>query len=74
MSLSCLENKKIHSKEIKIKTSLGKHCLAVCKQAFVLQFESFKLLLKNRVFQEKTVFILYTDGRYIGLKKKKSPP
>jgi len=65
MSLSCSENMKIHSNGIKMETSLGKHHLAVCKQAFVLQFERFKLFLKNRVFQEKTVFILSTEGRYI---------
>lgn len=53
MSLSCSENLKNLSHGVKMETSLGKHCRAVWKQAFVLQFESIKLLLQTRIFPQK---------------------
>lgn len=52
-----------------MEASLGKHCLAVCKQAFVLQFERFKLFLKNRVFQGKKYLYFPQKEDTLGLKK-----
>lgn len=68
MSLSCSEDMKNLSQGVKMETSLGKHCRAIWKQVFVLQFESIKLFLRNRVFFHRRKIY------WVKRKKKKSTP